>query len=105
MKFPLYWMLCTVFLLNADIRLCGPGFTSLAMVGAMVAEKWSKFVSDTIKSRSRVHARAEVGPLIQPTKPIIQMGPVAFYPTVTKETLFGVQEFMFENEQEINLAK
>ena len=40
--------------------------------------KWSNTLSET----------NQVGPLICPTRSMIQMDPVHFFPTVTKETVF-----------------
>ena len=59
-------------------------------MGAMVTENGRHF-SDKFETKSRVHVREQVGPLIWPTKSINQMDPVVFYPTIIQETAFGAQ--------------
>ena len=44
-----------------------------------------------------MHVRAQVGPLILPTKSMIQMDPVAFHATVIEETAFGAPKTLINH--------
>ena len=57
----------------------------LVIVGA----KSGGFVSKKIKTRSCVHVSAQVGSLIEPTRSMNQMDPVAFFRAIIKETALG----------------
>ena len=51
-----------------------------------------KHFSDKQPRPGHVRVSAQVGPLIKPTRSMIQMDPVALYPTAIKETAFGSQK-------------
>ena len=46
----------------------------------MVAEKSSNVVSERTKAKSCVHVHPQVGPMIWPTRSMLQLDPVAFLP-------------------------